>query len=92
MKYNVPFAYGKKRILFIWPSTIPWGKVPKGKVHVGWCQAHQFPTDVQAYLNFEQRKQVGVLPFSKPADIKQSEFLTILQTAIEVDSDKKKST
>ncbi|MBK6573340.1 MAG: hypothetical protein IPG21_12860 [Saprospiraceae bacterium] len=29
ISYNVPFYFMKKRILFIWPSSIPWSGVKR---------------------------------------------------------------
>lgn len=37
LAYNVPFYYRHSRICFIWPASIPWGKVNKG-VAVGFCK------------------------------------------------------
>lgn len=30
LAYNVPFYYGSQRMFFIWPASIPWGKVKSG--------------------------------------------------------------
>ena len=32
LAYNVPFYYRHRRICFIWPASVPWGKVDEGVV------------------------------------------------------------
>jgi hypothetical protein len=37
LAFNVPFYYRHSRICYIWPASIPWGKVEKG-VAIGFCK------------------------------------------------------
>lgn len=41
LAYNVPFYYCHSRICYIWPASIPWGKVEKG-VAIGFCKNASF--------------------------------------------------
>ena len=41
LAYNVPFYYRHARICYIWPASIPWGKVEKG-VAIGFCKGASF--------------------------------------------------
>lgn len=41
LAYNVPFYYCHSRICYIWPASIPWGKVENG-VAIGFCKNASF--------------------------------------------------
>ena len=41
LAYNVPFFYRHRRIGFIWPASVPWGKVSAG-VALGFVNGHQW--------------------------------------------------
>ena len=41
LAYNVPFYYRHSRICYIWPASIPWGKVDKG-LAIGFCKSASF--------------------------------------------------
>ncbi|NGY37509.1 DUF1801 domain-containing protein [Flavobacterium sp. XN-5] len=41
LAHNVPFYYRHSRICYIWPASIPWGKVEKG-VAIGFCKNSSF--------------------------------------------------
>ncbi|WP_413999207.1 DUF1801 domain-containing protein [Flavobacterium sp. W1B] len=41
LAYNVPFYYRHSRICYIWPTSVPWGKVEKG-VAIGFCKGASF--------------------------------------------------
>jgi hypothetical protein len=38
LAYNVPFYYRHSKICYIWPASIPWGKVSSG-VGIGFCKS-----------------------------------------------------
>ncbi|QTN38367.1 DUF1801 domain-containing protein [Cryomorphaceae bacterium] len=38
LNYNAPFYFGHKRMFFIWPASLPWGKVDQG-VRLGFSHA-----------------------------------------------------
>ena len=59
MSYNVPYYYQHSRVCFIWPSSIPWAKVQKNGVLLGFCNGI-FMRDEIDYLEKGDRKQVYV--------------------------------
>jgi hypothetical protein len=38
LAYNVPFYYRHSKICYIWPASIPWGKISSG-VGIGFCKS-----------------------------------------------------
>ena len=44
LAYNVPFYYRYSRICYIWPASIPWGKIEKG-VSIGFCRGDLITED-----------------------------------------------
>jgi hypothetical protein len=57
LSYNVPFYSLKKRVCFIWPSSVPWGNVKLKGVQLGFCQGYLLQ-DPDAFLDRGARKQV----------------------------------
>jgi hypothetical protein len=53
----VPFYSLKKRVCFIWPSSVPWGKVKLKGVQLGFCQGYLLD-DPEQFLDRGERKQV----------------------------------
>ena len=63
LAYNVPFYYCHSRICFIWPASIPWGKVEKG-VAIGFCKSASFLDET-----FEIEKFASKLIFTTVKEI-----------------------
>ena len=69
LAYNVPFYYRHSRICYIWPASIPWGKVKKGVV-IGFCKGISFldetfeTTKFSSKLTFTSIKEID-LPLLK---------------------------
>ncbi|HEY4617037.1 MAG TPA: DUF1801 domain-containing protein [Flavobacterium sp.] len=63
LAYNVPFYYRHSRICFLWPATVPWGKVAKG-VAIGFCKGDSFLDET-----FETTKFASKLTFSSVDEI-----------------------
>ncbi|MFV5699477.1 DUF1801 domain-containing protein [Flavobacterium sp. ZT3R17] len=63
LAYNVPFYYCHSRICFIWPASIPWGKVEKG-VAIGFCKNSSFLDET-----FETTKFTSKLTFTSVKEI-----------------------
>lgn len=63
LAYNVPFYYRHSRICFIWPSSIPWGKVDKG-VAIGFCKG-----DLLTDETFKTTKFISKLVFTSIKEI-----------------------
>ena len=83
ISYNVPFYFMKKRILFIWPSSIPWSRVKKG-VTIGFCYGNLL-VDEDNYLEKEDRKQVYMKTFQKKSEINIPVLKKLIFEAVVVD-------
>ena len=53
LSYNVPYYYGKRRIAFIWPASVPWGMGQSKVVLLGFCKGHLMK-DSKKVLNREK--------------------------------------
>ena len=75
LSYNVPFYALQKNLFFIWPACIPWGKVPRNKVHLGFTNGHLLP-DPYNVLESGSRKFVRViaLPTNEALDTEMIRF------------------
>ena len=62
LSYNVPFYSLHKRICFIWPASVPWGKVEKNGVILGFSNGNLLP-DPEGFLEKGTRKQVYTKTF-----------------------------
>ncbi len=51
LAYNVPFYYRHSRICFIWPASVPWGKVAQG-VAIGFCKGDSLMDESFATTKF----------------------------------------
>lgn len=51
LAYNVPFYYRHSRICYIWPASVPWGKVEKG-VAIGFCKGELLSDETFKSENF----------------------------------------
>lgn len=63
LAYNVPFYYCHSRICYIWPASIPWGKVEKG-VAIGFCKGTLLLDET-----FDSTKFTSKLTFSSVQEI-----------------------
>ena len=65
LAYNVPFYYRHSRICYIWPASVPWGKVEKG-VAIGFFKGASFldetfeTTKFTTKLTFNSVKEIDV--------------------------------
>ena len=55
LAYNVPFYYRHSRICYIWPASVPWGKVEKG-VAIGFCKTDDFLDETFATAKFASKQ------------------------------------
>lgn len=67
LSYNVPFYYGKKRICFIWPGSVPWGGIKSG-VLFGFTRGYLL-NDETNYLEIGNRKEVYMKTFNSLSEI-----------------------
>lgn len=63
LAYSVPFYYRHSRICYIWPASIPWGKVENG-VAIGFCKGTSFLDET-----FETTKFISKLTFTSVKEI-----------------------
>lgn len=89
LSYNVPYYYRHSRICFIWPSSIPWGKVKLSGVQLGFCNGHLLHDDLN-YLEKGDRKQVCVKTFQDIRDIDPDLVRTCLFEAMDIDEQLKR--
>lgn len=83
LSYNVPFYKLNKNICFIWPGAIPWGKLAKDGVELGFTSGHLL-MDTN-YLTLGNRKYVSIKTFYKVTEINEYIIRELLQQASEID-------
>lgn len=90
LSYNVPYYYRFRRICFIWPASIPWGKVPMHGVNFGFVNGHLL-SDEAGYLELGGRKQVALKTFFDPYEIDGDLLRAYLFEAVDIDKQLSKS-
>ncbi len=84
LSYNVPFYSRFKRICYIWPASIPWGRLKPGDgVAFGFCQGNKMQHD--GYLQTGSRKQVALRIYKSLKDIDAPLLVDLLAEAYEID-------
>jgi hypothetical protein len=68
LSYNVPFYSKHSGICFIWPASVPWGKVQTEGVRFGFQRGHLL-NDEMRYLDKGTRKQVFCKDFMRLEEI-----------------------
>lgn len=84
LSYNVPFYFRHKRICFIWPGSVAWGKVRQG-VQFGFEHGNKL-TDPDGWLERGDRKQVYTKTFNSLKEIDEDRLRMFLFEAVEVDA------
>ena len=84
LSYNVPYFFGKKRIVFIWPASVPWGMSQQNGVLLGFCTGHLM-SDRKQILNRENRKVIGTILITKVSEIDEEIVREYLLEAGEID-------
>ncbi len=85
LSYNVPFYSVNKRICYIWPASVPWGKIPEKAVALGFTKGRLIP-DAEDILIFDDRKHVGVMYFKTALEINLDLIRALLYDAFLLDS------
>jgi len=83
LSYNVPYYYRHTRICYIWPGSVPWGKVPEGGVVLGFCKG-QLLADA-SYLEIGERKEVYTKTFYSTKEIDADIVRQLLYEAAAID-------
>jgi hypothetical protein len=84
LSYNVPYYYRNRRICFIWPPSVPWGKVPLNGVMLGMCEGHLLKD--HHYFTLDNRKQVATRSFDTVTTRDLDLIRSYLFEAIEIDN------
>ncbi len=85
LSYNVPFFRRNRNICFIWPASVPWGKVPKDGVQLGFTSGNLI-NDLDGYLDLGTRKNVAIKTFYNLKEIEADLVRSYLFEALEVDN------
>lgn len=84
LAYNVPFYSRHSNICFIWPSSVPWGKISRSGVRLGFTKGYLMNDDI-SYLDKGNRKQVYYRDFFVTSDIDIDLLKAYLFDAVEID-------
>jgi hypothetical protein len=77
LAYNVPFYYRHSRICYIWPASVPWGKVEKG-VAIGFCKGASFLDETFETTNFSSKSLFSSIKEIDVVNLKQQIYEAIL--------------
>ncbi len=84
ISYNVPYFYGKKGMVIIWPATIPRGGIKSG-VLLGFWQGYLL-ADEDNYLTHGTNKKIFYKIYQSVEEIDESAIVKLLQEAVELDA------
>lgn len=84
LSYNVPFFKRNRTVCFIWPASVPWGKVERNGVQLGFTSGHLI-NDFAGYLNMGTRKSVAIKTFFSIDEIETDLLRAYLFEALDVD-------
>ncbi|WP_273444550.1 DUF1801 domain-containing protein [Neolewinella agarilytica] len=82
ISWGAPFYYGRKSICFVWPASIPWGRLTSG-VALGFTRGREL--DHEGFLQFGDRKIIGRHIFISPEEIDVEQIVRLLQSASALD-------
>ncbi len=86
LAYNVPFYYARKRLFFIWPSSIPWGGIKEG-VQLGFVRGSEL-ADPHGVLGLEKGKTMAGITFHSTGEIPVEAIRTLIFEAAYLDNPK----
>jgi hypothetical protein len=89
LSFGAPFYFKHSRICFIWPGSIPWGKMTVDGVQFGFCRGHLMTET--SWLQKDQRKEVYTIRYYHPSEIDTDLLKAGLFEAVEIDQRKKES-
>lgn len=89
LAYNVPFYYRHSRICFVWPASIPWGRIDSG-VALGFCKGFMLSDEIN-YFDKGNRKEVYSKTFTSQKQIDPDLLKSYLFEAREIDEHLNKS-
>jgi hypothetical protein len=77
LAYNVPFYYCHSRICYIWPASVPWGKVEKG-VAIGFCKNASFLDETFETTKFASKNTFSTIKEIDVALLRQQIYEAVL--------------
>ena len=86
LSYNVPYFSVYHNICFIWPASVPWGKVQKDGVMLGFTKGNLLSDDTH-YLETGNRKRVRTKTFYRTQDIDFDTLRDLLYEAMLTDKE-----
>ncbi|NQY66971.1 MAG: DUF1801 domain-containing protein [Flavobacteriales bacterium] len=84
LAYNVTFYHLNRRVCFIWPASIQWGKTKHQGVNLGFCSANLMQDEIN-YLGKGTCKEVYWKTFNDVSEIDVDIVRTYLFEAVDVD-------
>lgn len=84
LAYNVPYYYGKRRICFIWPASVPWGKVARNGVMLGFSKGYLLNDEI-GFLEKGNRKQVFTKTYFEVVKEEEDILKAFLYESLELD-------
>lgn len=86
LSYNVPYFKRHANICFIWPGSIPWGKVRQEGVRLGFTKGYLLQDDIN-FLDKGNRKEVYWKDFRSMEQLDEVTLLTYLSRASDIDEE-----
>lgn len=87
LSWGAPFYYGQKNICFVWPASIPWGKLTSG-VALGFARGRELGHE--GFLQFDDRKTIGRHIYYSPEEIDLKQLVRLLLAAKTLDEGQSK--
>lgn len=85
LSWGAPFYHGRRSICYIWPASIPWGKINEG-VALGFTRADLINHD--GYLGPDAGKKLGRHVYLSPEEIDVERITGLLLQAKAGDAEK----
>ena len=85
LSFNVPLFHRKKAICYIWPCSVPWGKITRTGVSFSLSKGYLL-NDKHNYLDKGNRKQIYSKHFNSIQDIDIKIVKELLLKALIVDN------
>ena len=82
LSWGAPFCFGRQSICYVWPASVPWGKLTEG-VALGFTKADRL--DHAGYLTRTEGSRLGRHIFSATEDIEVDRVQELLRQAWVVD-------
>ena len=78
LSWGAPFYFGKRSVCYVWPASVPWGKLDAG-VALGFSRAREL--DHGGYLTVAEQKFFGRRVYLSPEEIEVERVVELLRAA-----------